>query len=286
MTIPRVTACQVRGCVNFRSCIGPPDDPVFVCMAFPTGIPEEILSGESLHERPYPGDGGIRYERVAGEEGLKGGPGSGHRGHRGKPGQRGGSSPGQGISQGESTAERAEEERRTTIENAINRAASRCLKTPFIEEGIVIDSTGSMLFEVSGDVSTIYFNEKQVGRLPNSTVVHDHPYGGGFSFSDISLAVRHNLEEIVAVSRNPRDKWGVLRRYRLRRPEEGWPIKGDLWLRAIYTEINLDLQAHYWPLIKQGKITPEQANFEHALQENRQMAEKLGAEFTFEETPL
>lgn len=34
----------------------------FRCAAFPHGIPEEILSGEVKHTRPYPGDNGIRFE--------------------------------------------------------------------------------------------------------------------------------------------------------------------------------------------------------------------------------
>ena len=33
------------------------------CDAFPTGIPDEIWRGENPHTSPYPGDGGIRFER-------------------------------------------------------------------------------------------------------------------------------------------------------------------------------------------------------------------------------
>lgn len=34
------------------------------CDAFPTGIPEVILTGEFQHTKPFPGDGGIQFEAV------------------------------------------------------------------------------------------------------------------------------------------------------------------------------------------------------------------------------
>jgi len=37
---------------------------LFVCEAFPKGIPEAILSGENSHNRPYPGDGGIQFKKA------------------------------------------------------------------------------------------------------------------------------------------------------------------------------------------------------------------------------
>lgn len=32
------------------------------CEAFPDAIPDEIYSGEVLHDQPYRGDNGIQYE--------------------------------------------------------------------------------------------------------------------------------------------------------------------------------------------------------------------------------
>ncbi len=39
-----------------------------MCRAFPFGIPDEILSGKVSHEKPYPGDNGIRFTAVGDEK--------------------------------------------------------------------------------------------------------------------------------------------------------------------------------------------------------------------------
>jgi hypothetical protein len=35
----------------------------YSCDAFPDGIPDEILSGEFIHDKPFAGDNGIQYEK-------------------------------------------------------------------------------------------------------------------------------------------------------------------------------------------------------------------------------
>ena len=52
---------QCLTCRHFRR---PPKSGPFrlSCDAFPAGIPREIQLGEHDHRKPFPGDGGIRYE--------------------------------------------------------------------------------------------------------------------------------------------------------------------------------------------------------------------------------
>jgi len=38
-------------------------NPFVSCKAYPKGIPGEIFEGENLHQKPYPGDGGIHFKQ-------------------------------------------------------------------------------------------------------------------------------------------------------------------------------------------------------------------------------
>lgn len=38
------------------------------CAAFPNGIPWEIQIGQVRHTQPYPGDNGVRFEPIEGDE--------------------------------------------------------------------------------------------------------------------------------------------------------------------------------------------------------------------------
>ena len=52
--------------IRFRQCIvcehSQAYDEPGRCKAFPNGIPKELLTEDILHDKPYPGDGGLRYE--------------------------------------------------------------------------------------------------------------------------------------------------------------------------------------------------------------------------------
>ena len=56
------------GCLNLRK--GPRivdlPTPRWGCLAFPDGIPEEILTSAFIHTEPYPGDHDIQFEPIEG----------------------------------------------------------------------------------------------------------------------------------------------------------------------------------------------------------------------------
>lgn len=64
MSIGPAPACFE--CVHFRG----RDESGPTCGAFPDGIPREIYFGGVDHRRPYPGDGGVRWEPAAGVTGY------------------------------------------------------------------------------------------------------------------------------------------------------------------------------------------------------------------------
>lgn len=45
-------------------CIHLLSGPEQKCRAFPDGIPKEIWSGQNKHNKPFPGDHGIQFERL------------------------------------------------------------------------------------------------------------------------------------------------------------------------------------------------------------------------------
>lgn len=53
---------QCSNCVNLSNAVNKEGRPV--CMAFPDGIPEEIITGDADHSKPYPGDHGFQYDPI------------------------------------------------------------------------------------------------------------------------------------------------------------------------------------------------------------------------------
>jgi len=61
--------CYTRRCRHFlgvrQDVEGDETTEKVVCRAYPLGIPDAIAYGKNPHTKPYPGDGGRRYEPLA-----------------------------------------------------------------------------------------------------------------------------------------------------------------------------------------------------------------------------
>ena len=56
-------------CANYRGLTK--DASRRVCLAFRDGIPVDLLINRKFHDKPYEGDGGIRFAPIAEPEGEK-----------------------------------------------------------------------------------------------------------------------------------------------------------------------------------------------------------------------
>jgi hypothetical protein len=62
-TIPQCFGCKHYHPQPFDA----PPAPTYMCDAFLSGIPDDILFNRVAHDKPYPGDGGMLFESKGGE---------------------------------------------------------------------------------------------------------------------------------------------------------------------------------------------------------------------------
>lgn len=57
--------CWTRKCKHFVGAKNDGDETTerWICKAFLDGIPAKIAYGENMHDKPFPGDHGIQFER-------------------------------------------------------------------------------------------------------------------------------------------------------------------------------------------------------------------------------
>lgn len=123
-----------------------------------------------------------------------------------------------------------------------------------LERLVGLDAEGNVIFEKTGQPNQVGLTRSDLAQLGGVTLLtHNHPSGGGIGTSDFDVAVTVNARELNA--------FGEQYRYRLLRPENGWPaLRPTLQaLESIRTRIHRRLRAR----VAAGTCPPEDASFRY-----------------------
>ena len=137
------------------------------------------------------------------------------------------------------------------------------------ETAVIYAPDGRFLFQKRGDRKEVVFTKKEIMRMKNGVISHNHPTGGSFSTEDIYLFKESGAVEIRAATAD-----GV---YFMKRPAV-WPVEIDVKekIQAARNEIAIEVKAKYGKLYKEGKISATE-RFRMASDElNRKFAERYG----------
>ena len=140
------------------------------------------------------------------------------------------------------------------------------------ELAVIYDGNGKFLFQKSGDASEVKFLKREIFKMKDGVLSHNHPGGKSFSRSDLELFVGADLSEIRAVVSD-----GV---YYMRRdgklPNEINTVKKA---REKRKEIEDALRRKYLAQIKNGTISPKKASEALTDEINKCFCEKYGIKY-------
>lgn len=140
------------------------------------------------------------------------------------------------------------------------------------ELAVIYDGNGKFLFQKSGDASEVKFLKREIFKMKDGVLSHNHPGGKSFSRSDLELFVGADLSEIRAVVSD-----GV---YYMRRdgklPNEINTVKKA---REKRKELEDALRRKYLAQIKNGTISPKKASEALTDEINKCFCEKYGIKY-------
>ena len=122
-----------------------------------------------------------------------------------------------------------------------------------IEHSSAYSMDGHLLFNKSGDASSIEFNAAELSQLNDAVLLHNHPLvPASFSVDDVKLAVWHDLAETHVVDR--------LYHYEIIRPETAnWgPAYWAKTLRPIVERVTAEVELQLDTALQAGQITKDQ----------------------------
>lgn len=145
------------------------------------------------------------------------------------------------------TVARSAQPLRVRASSATVESVERSIRNLPIEHAAVFDDAGKLILRKTGTADSVVFTAAETAKLKGSVLTHNHPLGGSFSASDVSLAARMDIREIRAVS--------SLHTFSLGRPTDGWPGLSDQEIHAawdsakdsVVTQIREMRRAGSWP---------------------------------------
>lgn len=144
------------------------------------------------------------------------------------------------------------------------------------EKAVVFDDDGSIVFEKEGNKDSVSFSVDEVRLFEDKILTHNHPRGTSFSAEDVRLAMLWNLRGIRVCGRQYR--------YYLNRPETGW--SRELWenvVEPLARRVHEEVYGMFIALIRQGKLTPEEADARHWHEVWSRVTREVGLDYGREE---
>lgn len=124
-----------------------------------------------------------------------------------------------------------------------------------VENAAFIDHDGNVTLKKSGDKDSVLFTDEEVEDAAGKILIHNHPKGSPLSFDDMYMALRQDMDGVIAVG--PAGDRFVLT-FGERRDE----IDDKTLLEAVNSS-NRTIRSHYRSLINSGQLAYEDANFNH-----------------------
>ena len=136
------------------------------------------------------------------------------------------------------------------------------------ETAIIYDENGKFIFTKRGKESSVEFTRKEVKKMKNRIVSHNHPSGASFSISDWLLFKAGNLQELRAI--------GIDGVYYIRRTEEFLNLLiSDEEFKTELIETRNQVRKKYQKIYESGKISKRERFLLSSDEYNKIFAEKM-----------
>lgn len=166
-------------------------------------------------------------------------------------------------------------DKQKSLAQAIKETEAELIKRK-TEKAVVFADDGTVVFEKAGDESSVSFTSSELRFFENNILTHNHPRGTSFSMDDVALAMTWNLKGIRAC--------GSQYRYYLNRPQSGW--SREMWdkkIKPLAEKIADDVFQLFSMLIRQGKLSPEEATSRHWHEVWSRVTMEVGLDYGREE---